>query len=284
MGFRTPVSAAAFAAAYDAVLAQWPVPVDALDVPTAYGTTRVHVCGTPDGTPLVLLHGGGATSTAWFANVAELGKHHRIHAVDLLGDAGRSVADGKAIGGVGDLMAWQDELFDHLGVENAHLCGHSYGAWIALHYAIHSPRVHSLALLDPTGCFTRWNPRYLLRALPMLLRPTPRRTRDFLLWEAGGTGIDPALLELQARGAEFKTAKVITRPNPDPSRLTVPMLVLAAGKSKAHNPDRLIAQARRLVPDVQTAVLPGVGHHALPTENAARLNEILADFFARVRP
>jgi pimeloyl-ACP methyl ester carboxylesterase len=281
MGFRTTEGAAAFSAAYDAVLAKWPIPVEARDVPTAYGATRVHVCGAPDTTPLVLLHGGGATSTSWFANVGELGERHRIYAVDLIGDAGRSVADGKPVGGVGDLMAWLDEVLDHLGVETTYLCGHSYGAWIALHYAIHSPRVGRLALLDPTACFTRWNPRYLLRALPMLLRPTPQRTRDFLSWETSA-GMDPACLELQARGAEFQAAKVVTRPNPDPSRLAAPTLVLAAENSKAHNPNRLIARAERLVPNVRTAVLPGVGHHALPTEKSAELNEILADFFTKV--
>ncbi|MEV0088118.1 alpha/beta hydrolase [Saccharopolyspora sp. NPDC050642] len=280
MGFRTSRGADDFFAAYDAVLAKWPAPVDALEVPTAYGSTRVHACGAPEGPPLVLLPGGGATSTVWFANVRELGERHRIYAIDLIGEAGRSVADGKAVSGVGDQMAWLDEVLDHLGVETADLCGHSYGAWIALHYALHSPRVRSLALLDPTACFTRWNPLYLLRALPMLLRPAPRRTRDFLRWETGGAGIDPACLELQARGAEFQAAKPVTSPNPDPARLTVPALVLAAENSKAHDPRRLLAQAERVVPGVRTAMLPGVGHHALPTGNAARLNGILADFLS----
>ncbi|PKW17483.1 pimeloyl-ACP methyl ester carboxylesterase [Saccharopolyspora spinosa] len=278
MGFRTSRSAEDFFAAYDAVLAKWPIPVDGLDVPTAFGSTRVHACGARDGNPLVLLHGGGATSTTWFANVGQLGERHRVYAIDLIGDPGRSVADGEAVTCVGDQIAWLDEVLDHLGVEKTDLCGHSYGAWIALHYAIHSPRVRRLALLDPTACFARWNPRYLLRALPMLLRPSPRRTRDFLRWEADGTGIDPDCLELQARGADFPAARLITRPNPNPTRLTIPMLVLAAENSKAHNANRLIEQAERLVSDVRAALLPAVGHHALPAGNAARLNEILVDF------
>ncbi|OLB65670.1 MAG: hypothetical protein AUI10_05680 [Actinobacteria bacterium 13_2_20CM_2_72_6] len=49
-----------FLAAYDALLRRWPVPVEPVEVPSAYGTTRVNVCGPVDGEPLVLLHGGGA--------------------------------------------------------------------------------------------------------------------------------------------------------------------------------------------------------------------------------
>jgi pimeloyl-ACP methyl ester carboxylesterase len=66
------VSDAEFYRAYDALLARWPVPVEPVDVASVYGTTRVNVCGPADGEPLVLLHGGGATSTVWSGVVGEL--------------------------------------------------------------------------------------------------------------------------------------------------------------------------------------------------------------------
>jgi pimeloyl-ACP methyl ester carboxylesterase len=171
---------AAFFAAYDAVLRRWPVEVDSVDVPTPYGSTRVHIGGREDGAPLVLLPGGGTTSTAWFANAGALAPAHRIYAVDLMGDIGRSVHDGAPLRGAADLTAWLDSLFDELKLEGAHLCGHSYGAWIALGYALHAPhRLGRLALLDPVGCFTGMSPRYLAHALPMLLKPTAERVRAF---------------------------------------------------------------------------------------------------------
>src|SRR3954469_5020090 len=88
---------AEYFAAYDAVLARWPVAVEAVDLRSPYGTTRVHSCGPRDGKPLILLHGGGATSTVWFANVGELSRVHRVHAVDVMGNAGRSVNDGRPV-------------------------------------------------------------------------------------------------------------------------------------------------------------------------------------------
>ncbi|WP_371675045.1 alpha/beta fold hydrolase [Streptomyces sp. NBC_01276] len=81
-----------FFAAYDALLARWPAGTTEIDVPTPYGTTRVHAYGPADATPLLLLHGGGSTGTVWFANARALGARHRVLAVDILGDAGRSTA------------------------------------------------------------------------------------------------------------------------------------------------------------------------------------------------
>ena len=79
-----------FLAAYDAQLARWPAGTETIDAPSRYGRTRVIACGPRGGAPLVLLSGGGATATAWFAVAAELAGH-RLYAVDRLGDAGRSV-------------------------------------------------------------------------------------------------------------------------------------------------------------------------------------------------
>jgi len=92
--FKSSAEEAAFFAAYDAVLTRWPVSIEAVDVPSRYGTTHVQVCGPPEGTPLVLLHGGGATSTVWFANVEALTCTHRVFAVDQLGDAGAACTTG----------------------------------------------------------------------------------------------------------------------------------------------------------------------------------------------
>src|SRR3954469_12798502 len=201
---------AAYFAAYEAVLAQWPVAVESVDLRSSYGTNRVHICGPRDGRPLVLLHGGGATSTVWFANVGELSRVHRVYAVDIIGDAGRSVNDGRPVDTVAGFMDWLDGLFSALNLDNASLCGHSYGGWLALNYALHAPhRVRKLALLDPTDCFTGLRLSYRLHAVPIFARPSADRMRTFLNWETAGMPVDPAWLRLMCLGTEFRHAKVV---------------------------------------------------------------------------
>lgn len=281
--FKSKDRAARFFTAYDAVLNQWPVEVRGIDVPSAYGTTHVNVCGPEDGMPLVLLHGGGATSTVWFANVADLSRSCRVYAVDTIGEAGRSVHHGQRINGPADLMAWLDALFGDLGLGRADVCGHSYGGWLALNYAVHSPdRVRRLALLDPTTCFSGMSLRYRLRALPLFVRPTAQRMRDFITWETGGTAVNPAWLELIALGiADFPSSKIVMPRQPKAAQLetlTVPTLLLLAEKSRAHDIHRAAENAQRRLPQVVTSVLPGATHHSIPTENAAQLNRQLQDF------
>ncbi|WP_433221826.1 alpha/beta fold hydrolase [Microtetraspora malaysiensis] len=276
---------AAFRAAYDAVLARWPVQVEPIDLPSAYGTTRVNACGPADGPPLILLHGGGTTAATWFANVAELARRHRVYAVDRVGEPGRSIRGERPPRNVPDLLDWLDGVLDGLGIESAAVCGHSYGGWIALTYGLHAPeRVRRLALLDPTQCFGGFRVGYLLRALPSLIQPTASRARAFLAWETDGAEADPAWLRLYGLAAEFPDVKVVTGKRPEPGLLrafTTPTLVLLAGRSRAHIPRRVASAVARLLPHAETAVLPGLSHHAMPWHEAADLNTRVVDFLDR---
>ncbi|MFD5074604.1 alpha/beta fold hydrolase [Streptomyces sp. NPDC058371] len=273
-----------FFAAYETVLRRWPVEVRSVDVPSPYGSTRVQICGPKDGVPLVLLPGGGVTSVAWFANVGSLARAHRVYAVDLMGDIGRSVHDGAPLHDADDLMAWLDTLFDELDLDGAHLCGHSYGAWMALTYALHAPhRLGRLALLDPANCFAGMSLRYLVRALPMLLKPTAERVRAFHRWETGRDPEDPAWQAFLDSTATTRRSKVIAMRRPkaqDLSACTVATLVLLAERSRAHDAQRVAAAARRLLPEASVTILSSASHHSIPTERPAELNHLLTQFLA----
>ncbi|MFE0452366.1 alpha/beta fold hydrolase [Streptomyces sp. NPDC058914] len=273
-----------FQAAYDKVMARWPADRETAAVPTPYGTTHVNVCGPRDAPPLLLLPGGGgATSASWFAQAAELARQRRVYAVDLIGAAGRSGGSAeRRPRTVGDLVGWLDAVTAGLGVERADVGGHSYGAWIALHHALHAPeRVRRLFLLDPTGCFAGYKAAYLLRALPMLLRPAPRRVRAFLEWETGGAALDPDWLRLQEAAAGFPSGRPVTGPRPAPGALRaldVRVLLLVAANSRTHDTYEVTARAGEVLRDVVTVVLPDVSHHALPHAAPPELGRRLTEF------
>ncbi|MFF7336840.1 alpha/beta fold hydrolase [Streptomyces sp. NPDC008163] len=284
----TPPAHTAFLTAYDdTVAATWPPGTTPTTVPTPYGTTHLNSYGPEDAPPVVLLPGGAATSTAWYAQAADLGRTRRVHAADLIGEPGRSTVGERPVRSVEDLCGWLDALLDGLGATGpVALAGHSYGGWIALHYALHAPeRLRKLILLDPTGCFSGFRPGYLLHALPMLLRPNAARTRAFLAWETGGAALEPHWLRLREATAGFPAARPVTGPRPKPEAvraLAVPTLILFAGDSRAHDADRAAVAAHRLLPGAETAVLPGVSHHALPLHapTAPELNRRMDEFLA----
>lgn len=270
----------AFLDRYDRVMAKWPVPVEPLELPSRFGTTYVNACGPADAPPLVLLHGGGATSAVWFANVGELSRIRRVYAVDRITETGRGRYDGDKVAGLADLMEWLDTTLDGLGVASADLAGHSYGAWTALRYALHAPaRVSRLALLDPTKCFAGQTVSYALRGGTAMFG-SPERMKAFLRWESGGRHIDPDWVELMSAPTGARTSLVWPRRPAEAELrgLRTPLLVLVAGASRQHDPVALAAGARRLVPGARVVTLPGASHHTMPTEDAAAINASLVDF------
>ena len=82
--FKTPEGANKYLAAYDATLALWPVPHQALEVTTSFGTTHINVAGSTDLPPLLLIHGFGASSTQWYSNVAPLSRYFRVYMPDVI--------------------------------------------------------------------------------------------------------------------------------------------------------------------------------------------------------
>ncbi|MFJ6718469.1 MULTISPECIES: alpha/beta fold hydrolase [unclassified Streptomyces] len=273
-----------FFAAYDTLLARWPAGTTEIDVPTPYGTTRVHAYGAAEGTPLVLLHGGGSTGAVWFANAAALGAHHRVLAVDILGDAGRSVRAGRPLRTTADLTAWLDAVLDGLDVSRAHLLGHSYGAWLALTYALHAPeRVDRLVLLDPTQCFAGYRPGFLLRSLLLLVRPRAARALGYLDHETAGTDTDPDWKRLFALAvSDVPHRRLVVGRRPDPGALRAPLMVLLAGRSGAHDPGKVAARARAAVTGARIETLPHLTHYALPTATPAATNRLITEFLTSV--
>jgi pimeloyl-ACP methyl ester carboxylesterase len=107
------------------------------------------VAGAGAGEPAVFIHG------AFVADIfrpllaePDLADWYRLILYHRRGHAGSGRTPGPF--GVGHQAADCRTLLRHLGVERAHVVGHSYGGAIALQLALDAPEVvHSLALLEP---------------------------------------------------------------------------------------------------------------------------------------
>jgi hypothetical protein len=77
-----------YTAAYDDVLAQWPVPFTQVTVSTPFGETHVIVSGPEGGARVVLLRATGMSSTVWLPNIGEVSQGHRTFAVDIVNEPG----------------------------------------------------------------------------------------------------------------------------------------------------------------------------------------------------
>lgn len=102
--------------------------VTAKTVSTPRLTTRVLFSGPEDGTPVLFIHGNASSATFWEETMVALPDGYRGIAPDLrgYGDAERDkLID--ATRGAGDFADDLIALLDTLGIQKAHIAGHSLG-------------------------------------------------------------------------------------------------------------------------------------------------------------
>jgi len=151
--FKTEAGRARYLAAYDAVLAEWPVPYQELDLPTRLGSTHVIASGPADAPPLILLPSFAGSAVVWRLNVEGLSRHFRVYAVDVIGQPGKSQAT-RRLRNRRDYADWHADLLDGLGVGRASIVGCSFGGFLGLSQAMLTPDlVDKLVLISPAGSF-----------------------------------------------------------------------------------------------------------------------------------
>lgn len=115
-----------------------------LDVPGA----RLRYVDHGTGPAVVLMHGFTLDLEIWRPQLEHLAARHRVIAYDRRGFGGSSAPGAEPYSHADDA----DLLLGQLGVERAHVIGHSQGALAALELALaHPTRVAGLALLAPFG-------------------------------------------------------------------------------------------------------------------------------------
>ena len=115
---------------------------------------RLHLMemSEPGQRPVLLLHGKNFSGAYWAPTIEILASEgYRVVVPDQIG-FGKSSKPERFQYTLHGLAAHTDDLLDALGVERAHVVGHSMGGMLATRFAIEHPeRVHRLALLNPIG-------------------------------------------------------------------------------------------------------------------------------------
>lgn len=104
----------------------------------------------PVGDPVVLVHGFGGDKNSWLFVQQPLAEERAVHAVDLPGHgaSGKDVGDGSLAVLAGTVAGFLDAV----GIDRAHLVGHSLGGAVVAAVARSRPeKVASLVLLAPAG-------------------------------------------------------------------------------------------------------------------------------------
>jgi len=116
------------------------------------GEQLVHVEQAGEGEPVVLIHGFGASTYSWRKVMPALAASHRVVAIDLNGFGYTQRPTSRA----SYTREAQAKLvlgtLDALGIDRAHIVGHSYGGGITLYLAQRHPeRFRTMVLVDSSA-------------------------------------------------------------------------------------------------------------------------------------
>jgi pimeloyl-ACP methyl ester carboxylesterase len=286
--FRSPQARVRFIEKYDAIVADWPVDCEERDLGTEFGTTHVIASGPESAPPLVLLHGAGATATMWGPVIEALSATYRCYCVDTIIEGNKSIATRRSLGKT-KLVAWLRQVFAALGVEQAPVVGLSYGGWLAANLAVQSPEiVNRLVLLCPAATFAPITLDFYRGVFSANLRRSPERARRFVQWMSSTPNVEThptadLILTAVLSGRSMPTGLTPPTVLSDDTlrRITVPTTVLIGDCEVIYRggPQAALARAKRLIPDVQTHLMPDANHMLTvdcPDELAAAMLRALA--------
>ena len=271
--FKSSAGEAAYFAQYDAAMKLWPVPYDEMDISNRFGATHVVASGPSNAPPVVLLHGYWATLTMWTPNIAEFSKGHRVYAIDVMGQPGKSIPD-EPIRNAADYVEWLTAVLDALHLDRIFLAGMSYGGWLALDYAAAAPqRVQALVLLSPAASILPLVKQFALRGMLMMLLPTRFTVGAFMHWLGfrdspdDPTGRETRAIDLTYLGLRHfrfsrETARIAPTVYSDSElrSMQVPTLLLMGVHEVIYDSARALSRARRLIPNLEGDLVSGCSH------------------------
>jgi len=256
-------------------------------VKLANGITLAFVeLGNPQGPPLLLLHGYTDSSRTWSLVAPYLGKYRLL----MPDQRGHGASDSPECCYSQTQYAHDAKLFlDAMGVERAHVVGHSMGSMVAIAMAAEYPgRVNSIGLIGSTALAPVKRGDWLYDSIDGLKWPLDRSVQFLRDWHPANqpTPVDPVFAE--AVRAEYMTiprhvwrgvmrelaAVPVGRHAAD---IKVPVLILSGGKDPIFTPEHH-ASLVKTFPGGDAHVFPDLGHNPnweRPGDIAAKIAEFL---------
>jgi len=264
---------------YEETLTQWPVSYESRLVETTFGETYVIISGAKEAKPLVLLHGGGGNSTMWLDNISTLSKHFRVHAVDIIGEAGKSA--GTRPVKITEYSTWLKEVLDALNISNIALCGASLGGALAHQFALTFPQyVDSLILLAPPSLL-KMRLGFIFRGLFANVLPTTLFARNFLKYiSSKGKEFPEQFIQAfvtQVKSYKLNTMRIPIISNDELVNLPARTLLFLGEDEVLYDAKRVAARVKSVAPHITVRTI-SAAKHMVSIDQSDLVNEKIISF------
>jgi pimeloyl-ACP methyl ester carboxylesterase len=262
---------------YDQQISRLKIACKDVYVDTSFGKTHLIETGNIDGKPLLVFHGGNATTAYNLIACDFLFHDFHIYAVDTIGHPGKSAETSLSPNNY-DYGKWASEVITALGYDKISCFGGSFGGGILAKTMCVAPeKIEKAVLYVPSGIKNASMLRSTRMLMPMLMYWIVHKEKwlkkcilPMAITEDNITDDIFATAKCSIDNAKIKKGMPS---NVEPSKLKrclAPTLVLAGEKDCLFPAKLVLPQAKSIIPNCTTYLLKDRGHMNILTDEEKR--------------
>lgn len=236
-------------------------------VDTSFGKTHLVETGNLTGKPLLVFHGGNATSACNLLICSFLLDDFHIYAVDTIGHPGKSAENCLSSNNL-DYGKWTIEVIKALGFEKIACFGGSFGAGILVKAMCVAPEmIERSFLLVPSAIANSPSPKIMTMMIPMTMYWITHKREWFiktiLPMSITEDNISDYILDTAKLSIDYAKIKTQMPSNETDERLMAyknPVYVMSAEKDCMFPGKNVIARAKKVWKQCNTYLLNDRGH------------------------
>lgn len=252
---------------YDSQLARLDVAHFDKYISTSFGNTHLVETGNLQGIPLLVFHGGNATSACNLLFCGFLMKDFHIYAVDTIGHPGKSAEVSLSARNY-DYGKWASEVISAIGYESISCFGGSFGAGILAKTMCVAPKkVKRAVLYVPSGIKNAPAINSMNMMLPMFMYWITKEEKwlkkCMLPMAITEENIPEDIYETAKLSIKYSKVKVKMPSNvseQDMKKCKAPTLIMAAEKDCLFPAKSVMPRAKRIIPNCTAYLVESRGH------------------------
>ena len=263
---------------YDAQLSRIACPYTDIYVDTSFGKTHLIETGDRQKDPLLVFHGGNATTAYNLLACDFLFRDFHIYAVDTIGHPGKSAETSLSASGY-DYGIWAGEVIDAIGFDRMRLFGGSFGGGIIAKTMCAVPdKVEKAVLYIPAGIRNAPAIRSADMMFPMIMYWITKKDKwlkkCFLPMAITMDNVTDDIYQTAKLSIDYVKIKTAMPSDVDEDRMKkclAPALVMAAERDCLFPGQGVIERAEKIIPNCRTYLLLDRGHMHFLTEEEKRM-------------
>lgn len=265
-------------ALYDEQLKRLETAYKDLWVSTSFGKTHLIETGNLEGIPLLVFHGGNATTAYNLLFCDFLMRDFHIYAVDSIGHPGKSAEVSLSPNNY-DYGKWAGEVIEALGYDSICCFGGSFGAGILAKTMCAAPhKVKRAVLYVPSGIKNAPAINSMSMMFPMIMYWITHQDKwlkkcmlPMAVTEENITEDIYETAKLSINHSKVKTGMPSNVKEKDMRKCEAPTLVMAAEKDCLFPAKGVLLRAERIIKNVKTYLLEGRGHMSHLTDDEKQM-------------